>query len=203
VADVFLSKADLNALPPVCASCGVAGTYERQRFIWLPWWAYLVLPVLLLAVLVHPASLVHAHRLAPSFYKEVTLWLPFCPEHMNGRARRRRAALGRFLRTGLVAALTLASATVVTGLLWVTAIVAPQEAARLVAVAVGAVAVAISLALVQLLWVVLTGLRVRGVTFDRGGLACVTLSGVSGEFAQAVEHQRVMLEKAETVRPRR
>jgi hypothetical protein len=203
VAHVRLSKADLNALPPVCACCGAAGTYERQHFIWLPWWAYLVLPVLLLAVLVHPASLVHAHRLAPSFYKDVMLWLPFCPEHTEWRARRRRGAVGRFLRTGLVAGLTFAAATLVTALLWATAVVAPQEAARLVAVAVGGAAVAVSLALVQLLCIVVTGLRVRGVTSDPSGVAGVTLGGVSEEFVRAVEHQRAVLEKAETFRPRR
>jgi hypothetical protein len=107
------------------------------------------------------------------------------------------------LRTGLVAGLTFAAATLVTGLLWASAVVAPQEAGRLVAVAVGGAAVAVSLALVQLLCIVVTGLRVRGVTSDTSGVAGVTLGGVSEEFVRAVEQQRAVLEKAETFRPRR
>jgi hypothetical protein len=203
VADVRLTRAELEALPPVCACCGGTGAYELQRFIWLPWWAYLVLPLLLLVLIAHPASLVHAHRLAPSFYKDVSLWLPFCPEHTGWRARRRRSALGRFLRTGVVAGFAACGLTVVAGLLWATAVVAPRDAAGLMGVAVGGAAVGIALALVQLLGVIATGMRVYGVTTNEAGMTGVTLAGACGEFVQAVEQQRVMREKAEPVRPRR
>jgi hypothetical protein len=202
MAGVRLSRADLNALPPVCVYCGAAAErYERERFLWLPWWAYLVLPLLFLVLAVHPASLIHAPRLVPAFYKDVTLWLPYCAGHLDHRSRRRRGATGPFLRTAVVAALV---ATVVPLAAWVLAAlgaVGGQAALEASAVTLAGAGGAVALAGLRLLWLTATGLRVARVTTYRGEVAGVTLANVAPEFAHAVEHQREALPRAEALQP--
>ena len=204
MAGARLNKADLEALPPVCVCCGAASErYQRERFVWLPWWAYLVLPLLFLVLAIHPASLVHAPRMVPAFCKDVTLWVPYCPAHMDHRARRRRRILRPFLGTVAVAGLVAVLVPLASWLLACLRAVALKTALETSAVTLTGAGGAVAVAGLRLLWQMATGLRVTGVKTYRGDVVGVTLANVAPEFARAVEHECEALPSAQTVPPPR
>jgi hypothetical protein len=175
MATVRLSRAELDALPPVCVCCGApAAAYQPERFHWLPWWS-----VFLLLGATHAAHLIVAlHRVAD-------VRLPFCPEHTAYRTERRQQAFRPLLRAVAASGLVLFAGALVLGILQTANVIGPREAFRMTLGGLAAAAVPVVAAGLRALWLAATGVRVTNVS-DRA----LTLRGVAEEFAQAVRSRR-------------